>query len=216
MSGDPGQLRVMYLPGMQGQGPGDRWFTRGLREGGIRDVELFDWTSHKWPLHNLRDRAQHARLGEELAEQIRSVRETDEARATVLVGHSTGAMVILEALRCFDEPAVEAAWFYNAAVSCGYDLRPSLGGARRICNVYSPLDWVVLSIGTKLFGSADGQNVDCAGHKPFCGPGSDDQRLEQIAYDPKWLLRGHYGGHLGVLLVGFARDIAAPMILERL
>lgn len=202
-------LRVIYIPGMQGEGPGDRWFHKGLIDAGLTDCQMFDWPAHQWMLNNLRDRDQHKRVGEELAANIRAQPD----RPTALIGHSTGAMIILDALEHLHDHPVDQALLLSAAVSCQYDLSAAVGGARRLVNLYSPRDWLVLNLGTKLFGSADGQKSHCAGYSPFHGPGSDDPRLSQRCYDPTWWKSGHYGGHLGPLVFGrFARDVVAPML----
>lgn len=110
---------------------------------------------------------------------------------------------------------MDQAWFLNAAVSRSYDLAPALAGTRRLVNVYSESDYFILNLATKVFGSADGEFTDCAGHKPFIGPGSDSDKLEQIAYDKSWLRAGHVGLHTTSLFGPFARDVVLPMILER-
>lgn len=204
-------LLPIYLPGMQGERMGDRSFCAGLIEAGLRDSEIFDWPEHRWMLNNLRDRESHRRMAEELAGRIGVL--TD--RRVVLVGHSTGAMVILDTLEQLGRQPIEQAWLLNAAVSGDYDLRPALAGVRRLVNIYSPRDWLVLNVGTRLFGTADGPRKWCAGFSSFTGPGGDDPRLEQRCYDPAWLKAGHYGGHLGALLLTrFARDVIGPMILR--
>ncbi len=218
MTCSPDQLRIIYLPGMQGEAAGDRWIERGLIDAGAADTRIFDWVESWWPLKNLRNRENHKRAAAKLAEKLRELVDDGEGKKHVLLGHSTGAMVILDLLEHFDEPVVDLAWFLSAAVSRGYDLRPALGGTKRLVNVYSPVDYVVLNLGTKLFGSADGEHEECAGHQPFNGPGREDARLEQIAYDPQWLKAGHYGGHLGPMATvtgAYARDVLLPLICER-
>ncbi len=206
---------VIYLPGMQGRMLGDRWLTQGLTDAGLRHVQTFNWPRSIWPLRNLRDRAMHDAAADHLLQLIRAERQHHTDRALVLIGHSTGAMVILDALSRLDEAPVEQAWLIAAAVSCGYDLVQSLGGVEHLVSVYSPWDWAVLGAGTRLFGTADGLNEDAAGYRQFTGPGADDPKLHQMAYDPGWARTGHLGGHLGPLNRFFARRIMGPMILNR-
>lgn len=215
----PVPVRIEHVPGMQGDAPGDRWLVRALVEAGFEQTSLFAWTGYRWPLNNLRDRRQHRRVGRQLAERLQDLHRRDEAVRHVLIGHSTGAMVILEALARLGTAIVDQAWLLNAAVSRRFDLRPALAGTRRLINVYSPLDWAVLNLGTRVFGSADGLREPCAGFQPFIGPGCDDGRVEQIQHRRGWLRSGHYGGHLGALTPVnrlFVRDVLAPMIVERL
>jgi len=212
-------VRVEHVPGMQGDAPGDRWLVAGLQEAGFADTTLFDWTGYRWPLNNLRDRKQHREGGRRLAERIADLHRRDPSTKHVLIGHSTGAMVILEALDQLGTAIVDQAWLLNAAVSRRYDLRPALAGTRRLISIYSPFDWVVLNLGTRVFGTADGKREASAGFAPFIGAGCDDGRVEQIAWDRRWVRTGHYGGHLGPITPItrlFVRDVLAPMIVERL
>lgn len=211
-------VRIEHVPGMQGDAPGDRWLVAGLKEAGFDDTTLFDWTGYRWPLNNLRDRKQHRQAGQVLAERVASHHRHHPGTKHVLVGHSTGAMIILEALDQLGTAIVDQAWLLNAAVSRRYDLRPALAGARRLISIYSPFDYMVLNLGTRVFGTADGKREASAGFAPFVGPGSNDARLEQIAWDRRWARTGHYGGHLGPLTPInrlFVRDVLAPMIVDR-
>lgn len=216
MSDSPASpFSVIYLPGMQGRMLGDRWLTQGLKDAGLSHVQTFNWPRSLWPLRNLRDRAMHDVAADHLLELIAAERQYHPDRAVVLIGHSTGAMVILDALTRLDQPQVEQAWLIAAAVSCGYDLVGPLAGVKQMVSVHSPWDWAVLGAGTRLFGTADGLNEDAAGFRQFTGPGCDDPRLHQMAYDPAWARTGHLGGHLGPLNRFFARQIMGPMILNR-
>jgi hypothetical protein len=223
MSQSDACFRVIYLPGMQGEMPGDRWLVRGLVEAGLTDSRIFNWPRSAWPLTNLRNREGHTAAAHELVHQIRQTHDPDAPsddvneptrRRVALIGHSTGAMVILDALAMLDAGEVEQAWLLAAAVGAGYDIRPALSKVDRLANVYSPVDWAVLSAGTMLFGTADGQCTAAAGYRGFTGPGHDDPRLTQMRYDPAWLKSGHYGGHLGPLGIPFARQVLGPAIVD--
>ena len=207
---------VIYLPGMQGAMLSDRWFVRGLRGGGLKRCRTFDWTRSRWWLVNLRNRRTHRQGAVKLARWIARRKQRRPSQPIVLIGHSTGAMVILDALERLDAPHVDAAWFIAAAVSSNYDLSAALNGARRLVNMHSPGDWLVLGAGTTLFGTADGLYRKSAGFSGFTGTGSDDPRLRQVPYDPKWLASGHLGGHTTPLFRLFARDVLGPMVLAEL
>ena len=209
------QLRVVFLPGMQGDTPGDRWFVKGLIEGGATDSQLFDWTESWWALKNLHDREGHQRAAAKLAGKLQQPIEANPSPVNILIGHSTGAMVILDILPLLPEGLIHQAWLLNAAVSCGYDLTPALPGTQKLINVYSKNDWIVLNLGTKLFGTADGNREASAGHQPFDGPGSDHPRLEQLPYDSAWAKTGHLGLHTTFIFKAFSRDVLLPMIVDR-
>jgi hypothetical protein len=202
---------------MSGAGPLDRWFARGLGRSGLGRVEVINWPrTRAWMLHNLRNREQHLRAARELADRLIAMHRREPRVELVVTAHSTGVMVTLDALARLGEPIVAQAWFLAAAVHRSSDLRPALGGVRRLCNLYSWRDVLALGMGTAVFGNADGLRGESAGRQPFVGPGSDDERVEQIAYDPRWRRTGNLGLHTTVLYGTFARGVLAPMIRRRL
>ncbi len=214
-------IHLLHIPGMSGAGPLDAWFARGLRRSGLGEVEVVNWPKLGLNmLYNLRNRAQHGRAADELAGRVRSIRARSPESAVVVTAHSTGAMVTLEALERLGEPTVAQAWLLAAAVHRGRDLRPALAGlvagTGRLCNVWSPRDVFLLGAGTAMFGNADGPRGESAGRTPFIGPGSDDDRVEQIQYDPRWAKSGHTGFHNTILFGTFAHGVLAPMIRQRL
>lgn len=196
--------------------PGDRWFVRGLRAGGLSRCRIFNWTRSRWWLNNLRHREMHRQGAARLARWINRQHHRHPDRPIVLIGHSTGAMVLLDTLAQLEGPQAHAAWLIAAAVSNDYDLRSALEGTQRIVNMHSTGDWLILGAGTKLFGTADGPYQRSAGYTGFTGPGHDDPRLRQVPYDPKWLSCGNLGGHITPLFWRFARNVLGPMIRAEL
>lgn len=210
-------IRIIHLPGMSGRGLLDDGFARGLRQAGFEDVQVIDWPRARYRLlFNLRNRGQHSRAAGELAEQLREHKAREPEAIQILTSHSTGAMVVLDTLSMLDEPIVSQAWLLAAAVHSEFDLRPALAGAGRLVNVYSPRDVLLLGAGTAIFGNADGRRGHSAGRLAFGGPGSDDSRVEQIAYDPQWAGSGNLGGHTSVLVGRFATTVIGPMLLQRI
>lgn len=204
---------VIYLPGMQGEIPLDRWLLRGVRDGGVNDCRIYNWPESWWPLRNLRDRDQHRAAGARLVEMVKREHEEGDNSKVVLMGHSTGAMVILDALEMIEEGLIDQVWLLSAAVCCDYDLRGCVEKTERMVNVYSGLDWLALNVGTRLFGTADGIHGKSAGYAGFCGAGSDDERVEQWVYRMEWLRWWHWGGHLSVLNRMFGREVIGPGIV---
>ncbi len=213
MHASPTAVHLRHLPGMQGEIFLDRWFVRGLRRGGLEDSSVYHWTKHRWPLRNLRDRAAHRAAAWELAERLTAFHAAHPGRPMVLTGHSTGALVVIETLANLEAGVVTQAWLISAAASRSYDLRPALAKVGRMVNVYSRLDWLTLSAGTTLFGTADGRRGAAAGWGRFTGPGSDSPKLEQWPHRLVWLKRFHGGGHLAPLNTAFARHVIAPAIV---
>ena len=206
--------RVYYCPGMMGEIRADRQFLRGLAEGGVGDSVLFNWPRYLNPLRNLRNRVQHHRAAGQLMETVRRFQRSSPDRPVVLMGHSTGTLVLLEALTLMEEGGVEQAWLLASAVRPGYDVRPALQRLDRLVNVYSRKDRWLAGWGTFFFGTADGAREPAAGKVGLVGPGADDPRVEQLAYESAWREHGHRGGHLGVLSREFAGHVIAPAILR--
>lgn len=103
------------------------------------------------------------------------------------------------------------------AISPGYDLSRALKHVKR--NMYytsSPGDWFVLGVGTRVFGTSDGQKSDAAGFVGFRPPPTADARqyrkLVEIKYDPAWIRWGDFGSHTGALSTSFAFHVLAPLL----
>lgn len=210
MSAPP--ITVIYTAGMCGEKGFDRFCISGLRKAGLR-VLSHHWACHNFPIFNLRDRRQHERAAASLAGMVREVRRESAVEHVVLIGHSTGAVVVLDALQHVKEPVGQAV-LLAAAVSPHYDLRRSLEPVSRLLNLYSPLDLFMLLAGTSLFGTADGRHRPAAGCVGFHGTGADDPRLVQRRYSPRWARCGNFGGHIGCLHGQFAQRVLAPIITE--
>ena len=212
----PMAIRVIHLPGMSGQGPLDNWFATGLRKAGLDDVQVINWPkSRLMMLFNLRNRNQHMTAARNLAGDLQQYHQRHPNHQQIITAHSTGAMVTLDTLSLLDAPIVSQAWLLAAAVHCEIDLTRALGGVKRIVNVYSPRDMLLLGAGTAIFGNADGVRGDSAGRVPFRGPGAEDDHVEQLPYNPLWSKSGNLGWHTSVLVGTFAEKVLGPMILAR-
>lgn len=202
---------LFHYPGMSGAVRFDRELVRTATQAGL-DARLHDWPRYWIPLRNLRNRRQHHQAARTLAEHARAVEEEHPGRRIVLTGHSTGALVLLEALEQLPPELIEQTWLLAAAVSRDYDLNPALQATRRMVNVYSVRDWLQLYLGTLIGGTADGRHAESAGHRPFTGPGSDHPRLEQWAYQRAWTSLGYRGDHFRMMGARFVRKVIVPAI----
>lgn len=204
---------MIYNCGMAGCQRVDRRMLDALSAAGMA-VRINEWCGWWFPLVNLRSRARHAAAAEEAVRMVEQARAEGEG-SIVLLGHSTGCLVTLDALeRLVAEGAepVDAAVLLAAAVDPDYDLTPALPGARRLISLRSPLDGWFLGLGTAVFGTADGRHRPAAGMVGFRGPGADDPRFEQHRFQRRWLRCGHYGGHLGCLSPRFGRAVLHPLL----
>lgn len=204
---------LFYSVGMMGAIREDRLFSRGLYRGGIIDVRMYDWPCHWFPIKNLRNQEQHEVASQRLKVMVEKAHQEQPEKRIVLAGHSTGVRVMLRTLEILEQPIVEQAWCLAAAVGRTCDLQKALLNTRRMVNLYSPWDWIMIKIGTMIFGTADGHYGRCAGAKSFTGPGSESNKLEQRKFKAEWRKLGHYGGHTGPLAEAFAREYIAREII---
>lgn len=206
---------IIYSHGMCGMGRLgllDRRFVRGLESTGV-DTRVNDWARYAHPLRNLRDRGQHARAADQLIAMVDAIRRDDPDRRIALVGHSTGCLVMLDAMAKMDRP-IDQAVFMAAAVEPQYDLAPIRRAADRVVNLHSRLDLTVLWLGTTLFGTASGKHRPAAGWSGFTPAAIAEHRVEQIGWRPGWIRYGHPGIHVGYLDPRFAAGFVVPMILR--
>src|SRR5262249_21592140 len=156
--------------------------------------------------------------GQRLACEVTAYRQAYPTGRVCLVGHSSGAAVVLTAAEALPPGSVDRIVLLAPSVSCGYDLRPALCCAREGIDVfYSGRDSVSLLLG--VLGSTDGCWLSVAGYAGFrpvlCGP--EDEQLYQGLRQHRWssgLSRtGHLGGHFGCNRGDFLRDQVAPLLL---
>jgi hypothetical protein len=102
----------------------------------------------------------------------------------------------------------------GAALSPDYDLTDALSHCRRgIVSFYSRRDWLMLGVGTKMFGTIDRRRTVSAGRIGFLGTDGEPARFEgltQVAWTDAWRDLGHGGGHFGWLARRWVRDVLAP------
>jgi pimeloyl-ACP methyl ester carboxylesterase len=134
-----------------------------------------------------------------------------------LVGKSGGTGLVARVLEDLPEGAVEAAVLLSPALSPGYDLGRALRAVRREMVVFwSPLDLVVLGLGTRVFGTIDRVNSVSAGLVGFRTPGGADEagyaKLRQVRWHPEMAPTGYLGGHVGPDSPAFLRKYVLPLL----
>ena len=104
------------------------------------------------------------------------------------------------------------------AISPEYPLLAALLATRRgIVNFYSQGDWVVLGLGTSMYGTIDGKMTNSAGMMGFSrsatvGLPSGGPKLIQVAWREEMIGQGHLGGHITSGSMAFVRKSVAPFI----
>ena len=199
-----------------------RW---GLRDGGVdAAIVIYDW-SVGWLGFCVADIAMHKRnrtAAAILAQCIAEYRRRMPGRPVTLIGQSAGggmAAFTLEALP--DSCQVDRALLLSPALSPRYNLARALRGVRdRLTVAYSWGDVFAMAAGTTLFGTSDRRHTPSAGLVGFRSPeglSPEDReayrKVRQIAWRPRMIRDGSWGGHYGFSTHRFACRVLAPIVL---
>ena len=210
---------LLYVPGIGGLGTSDAECARGIRSGGYDGkIQTYNWSANRGLLAALWDHAGQRAVARRIAEQICEVRKTLPASPIVLVAHSAGAGIVVQALE--DLPAgqqLDGIVLLAPALSREHDLTPALRHVRGRADVFcSDRDTMALAIGTSLFGNVDGVPGEAAGHAGFIRPASASTaeylKLHTHGVSPERRFLGDDGGHNGSLRFGVAAVIIAPLL----
>lgn len=156
----------------------------------------------------------------EIAAEVNAFRERAPGAPVFLVGKSGGTGLVVKALEHLPEGAVEAAVLLSPALSPRYDLTQALRAVRREMVVFwSPLDVIVLGLGTRIFGTIDrikSVSAGLVGFRPL-EPRDETQRrqyakLRQIRWTPTMARTGYLGGHVGPDNPAFLRKYVVPLL----
>lgn len=213
---------LVHVPGMGGEMPIDHLVTRGMVDGGLdAEVMIFDWTGNDRGPVALAQMKRHATQSSLLADLIvRHVREHPNQRV-IVTAHSAGTGIVAWALEKLPEDVmVDDIVFIAAALSPEFDLSLALRHVRnKVYAFNSELDYIVLSVGTKMFGTIDRLQVAAAGMVGFKAPGTADaaqyEKLVQFPYDEDWVRFGNGGEHIGAMMRPFAKNVIARVLLGK-
>ena len=198
----------------------DHMFTSGLLAGGIdADLEIYDWTGTDRGMIALMQSKRHAEQSTIVAKMIeKHVRENPNQKV-MITGHSAGTGIAIWALEKLpDDVKVDDVVLMASALSPKYDLSKALRHVRgKVYAFNSALDVLILSVGTKGFGTVDRVKTDAAGRVGFEMPESADKeqyaKLKQVPYDPDWLRFNNPGDHIGPMMRSFSRNVVARVLL---
>jgi len=203
--GDAGAGLVIFVESIRWLGVrwGIRSVSAGLRRAGFlaKDGEFLYWRWHAtWRgwlvLPVIMDagllEAQARRLAAFVVEQSR----VRPGRPISLIGYSCGGYVTVRALELLPpEVSVRSVVLLAAACDPRRDLRDACSRVQgRVVNVSSWLDWLILGVGTLLFGTGDRRHAVSAG---LCGFRASHRpsNLVERRWRPAMLRHGHFGGH---------------------
>ena len=170
---------------------------------------------------DLTDVANHEAQSRWLADEVRGWIDRGPSGPVYLVGKSGGTWIVVKAMEELPEGSVEAVVLLAPAISPDYDLSRALRAVRRemVC-FWSPLDLVVLGLGTWLFKTADRVRSFSAGLVGFRPPGGLDDagrtlyatRLRQVRWRVAMAGSGYLGGHVGPDSPAFLRKYVVPLL----
>jgi pimeloyl-ACP methyl ester carboxylesterase len=185
------------------------------------ELREFKWTYCTGRvLRDLQDSQHLHERALDLAREVYDWKDRHPDRPVFLIGHSGGGGVVLAAAGMLPPETLERVILLSAAVSPSYDLRPALRAARRdIVSFYSPMDWVLLGVGTSQFGTVDRVYTSAAGKCGFAIPTDLDEegrqlygKFSQSAWKPSMLLENRGGGHFATVAPCFLARYVAPLL----
>ena len=162
-----------------------------------------------------------------LADAVRQYRTWQADVPVFFIGKSGGSGIVVKALERLEENSVERAILLAPALSPDYDLTTALCAVKREMVVFwSPLDVLLLSLGTRVFGTADRVRTVSAGLVGFrVPPGPSESasageverarqyaKLRQVRWSPGMARAGHLGGHFGPDSPVFLKNYVVPLL----
>lgn len=210
---------VIVLPGIEGEKSGlADSIARGLDQGGVNwAIEVFDWTSRWGPLYNLRAEDRNRLKAQELASRVRRYQIAYPDRPVVLVGQSGGGAIAVWTAEAMEpNRTLKGILLVNVALSRDYPLWRALRHTEQgIVNFYSPRDWMLLGVGTTVYGTMDGQHAVSAGMEGFRPPAGRCgvyERLFEIGWSKEMTRTGHPGLHVTSAAKDFVARYLAPLV----
>jgi pimeloyl-ACP methyl ester carboxylesterase len=191
------------------------------KAGSSHQVRMVPWGHGFGHWHqDLTNVENHKKWAHWIADEVAAYRSDHASSPVYLVGKSGGTGVVVKALEFMPADLVESAVLISSALSPDYDLSRALKSVRCDMTVFwSPLDWIVLGAGTRIFGTVDRKNKVSAGLVGFRRPKDLDEsgtaqyhKLKQIRWTPGMASTGYLGGHVGPDSPAFLRRYVLPLL----
>lgn len=191
------------------------------RAGVPHEVREFVWTHGRMQIFkDLQDTRHCLHKAQELAIEVRKIKEADPDRPVFLIGKSGGTGLVLAAAEALPPDSIERIILLSAAVAPDYDLRRALRATKfEMVSYYSPFDRFILGWGTRQFGTIDRFYGPSAGLRGFVVPRNLDlaeqalyARLVQLPWNAGMIIEGYKGGHFGTSMPGFVGKEIAPWL----
>ena len=191
----------------------------GLREAGVRwAIEVIPWAQYPFgSLDNLRNLPRNRNRARIIAAKIEDYQTSYPRRPITLIGYSGGGgLALLVPGELAKGVEINRIILVAAAISPQFDLSKPLACCRNgLVSFYSPGDWFMVGLCTRIFGTIDRVHTDSAGRTGFLDAGGalrQTEDLRQMPYDPAWIRLAHDGGHFGWLSRSWAREVLARQV----
>jgi hypothetical protein len=162
------------------------------------------------------------RDAERVAEAIRRFRAEQPGEPVFVVAKSGGAGVVVRAFERLDPEALERVELLAPALSPRYDLTAALRAVKRpVVMFWSPLDVMILGVGTRLFGTIDGVRTRGAGMVSFAVPGPHEPdgprrcqyaKLRKVSWRPRMAGLGHVAAISARSIRGSSARASSPLL----
>ena len=212
---------VIVLPGIEGRGAMNEAICRGLNEGAVNwAIQLYDWTSPLGLLYNLRAEVRNRQKALTIADRIMRYNWEYPGRPVMLVGHSGGGAIAAWVAEALPRGArINGLVMIAPSLSPQYMLDWALANTRMgVVNFHSSRDWILLGMGTTVYGTMDGEHTSSAGRVGFQRPeyardNKHYRKLFQVAWNTTMSNTGHFGGHFSSSAGLFVAKYVAPLVL---
>ena len=202
-SGTPEKGAVWLVPGIEGQALLVGSVEKALHANGYGGlVNRFNWGNPLIPLWNLCSDDHKEKQSQRLADEIVEYSRKNPGKPIDIIGYSGGGgLAVLAVEKLPENVNVRNVTLVHGALSPEYDLTNALVKIDgKLRNVYSTADWLILGIGTRIFGTIDEVKTDSAGMVGFdiakAVPDAEQRiKFEQV---PWKITHKRWGGHLGL------------------
>lgn len=222
----PGQYErglVWLFPGVEGGAARMRPAIRAFRDVGVDGaIEIHDWDRAMGLVRNLVDHKRNRRDARRIARRIEQYHGEHPNNPVDLIGYSGGggmAVMVAEALS--ERIRIRNLVLVQPALSSRYNLSSAIRHVDgSLVHFSSPLDAVVLGMGTTALGTMDRVYGPSSGwlgiDLEYAAPERElRDKVTQITWSPSMVSSGHWGGHAQIFGYAWNRRYVAPHLLPR-
>lgn len=206
---------TIVLGGIEGPSIFNTQIVRGLLASGYRGaVVRYDWNAGLPIIRsfvNLVSTRHQERGARAVVDIVTAYRSAQPTAPISIIAQSGGCWVAIRAMELLPPNMnISTVVFHAAAVSAEYDVSAAAKRCqRKVISIEACGDYVLLGLGTLLFGTADRRHRLGAG---FVGFRQRPTNFEAMRWRPSWLRHGHLGNHTTSAAFAFMRDVIGPRL----